>query len=308
MPHNPPPRFIGLLVCRDEADIIAETLHHALEWCEEIHVLDTGSTDPTWDIVQDLAASEPRLRPFGRHEVVFDLCLRGWLFEHVRNRFRPGDWLAMLDADEIYHTDPRRFIPTHVKPHEGRVFAQMYEFMFTTAELADWQRGHESLESRRTPVVERRRAFVMDPVPEPRFYRYRAGLRWGAGHTNPFNPGLPARLRIPVRHYRWRDPPQMQARCELRDATRRISKHGLHWDRTNWRDWVIPDTDPRLHRWDGRSGLPYRNDGNHLGGPLKRFAQTILYRSGLPALLDPFRPGLKNWKPRPWPHSPNPTP
>lgn len=292
---------MGLLVCRDEADIIAEVLTHALVWCDEIHILDTGSTDCTWDIVNDLAKREPRIIPFEQRSVIFDLCLRGWMFDKLRPRFQPGDWLAFLDADEIYHTDPRTFVHNYVRPHEGRIITQMYEFMFTEKELIAWESGRETLADRTRPVVDRRRWFVMDPVPEPRFYRYRNGLKWGPGHTNPFNPGLPALHRIPVRHYRWRDPPQMQARCALRDATRKVSEHGLHWNRTNWRDWVIPMHDPRLQLWDGSSGLPYRNDTNHLGSPLKRIAQSALYRSGLPQLLDPFRPGFRNWSPRPWP-------
>src|SRR6266850_396741 len=75
-PHPVPPRlhrvkFVCLLPVRDEADIIAQSLRHFLLWADEIYLFDTGSLDPTWEIVQDIASREKRLKPLRKDPVYF---------------------------------------------------------------------------------------------------------------------------------------------------------------------------------------------------------------------------------------------
>ena len=62
-------RYHGIMVLRDEGDIIAHTLTHLLTWVDSLHVLDTGSTDDTWDIVNDFARRDSRVRPVGRDDL-----------------------------------------------------------------------------------------------------------------------------------------------------------------------------------------------------------------------------------------------
>ena len=50
------PRLYGLLIARDEADIVGQSLVHALAHCEKIVCMDNISTDGTWEIMQDMAA------------------------------------------------------------------------------------------------------------------------------------------------------------------------------------------------------------------------------------------------------------
>src|SRR5689334_20989789 len=57
------PRFHGLLVVRDEADIVAQTLNHLLGWIDTVSVLDSGSNDGTWDIVVDRSKKDRRIVP-----------------------------------------------------------------------------------------------------------------------------------------------------------------------------------------------------------------------------------------------------
>jgi glycosyltransferase involved in cell wall biosynthesis len=287
------------MAIRDEADIVRECLEHLATWCDAVHVLDTGSTDGTWDIIQDLARREPRIKPFDRQDIIFENDVRGMIFERVRHTFEPGDWVGRLDADEFYHIDPRQFIAEHVRPSEGRVFAQEYEFVVTQSEWDAWQRSGTPLDQPARSVVEARRAYVTDPVPEPRLFRFRRGMRWGVGHPNPFNPGLPAWHRIPVRHYRWRNPAQMQARCQLRATTVALSEHGEHWKKAELQSWIYPDDCDRIRWYDGH--LEPRNDLNHLGGRIHRLAQHALYATGLVHLLDLTRNGwAPQDKPRPW--------
>jgi len=64
-------RFHCLMVLRDEADIIVQTLIHLLDWADGIYLLDVGSTDGTWDLVQDMARKDKRVVPFKQAPFVF---------------------------------------------------------------------------------------------------------------------------------------------------------------------------------------------------------------------------------------------
>ena len=57
-------RFHGLMLLRDEIDIIAQNLSHLLSWIDSLYILDMGSVDGTWDIVQDFARKDSRIVPF----------------------------------------------------------------------------------------------------------------------------------------------------------------------------------------------------------------------------------------------------
>ena len=95
--------FHAFLLVRNEADILPQTLPHLLEFCAAVHVLDTGSTDGTWDLVREMALREKRLRPFASAPLTGDVSLRGIMFEAVRRTMRGGDWFGRVDADEFYH-------------------------------------------------------------------------------------------------------------------------------------------------------------------------------------------------------------
>lgn len=282
-------RIHAILCVRDEGDIIAQSLAAALVWADAIHIYDTGSTDDTWTIIQDLAKREPRLHPIAREEVVFDCDTRGYVFELAKHTFRHGDWVCRMDADEFYHVDPREFLRDAVAPHEGRVCTQQYEFVLTASEAAAWETGRETLADRARLIETRRRRFYVEPVAELRFTRFRRTMRWGRGHNLPYSPGVVALERIPVRHYRYRDPAQMDARCRLRAAMERISHHGDHWRIADWRALVCADDDPRLLTWEPGTPLPPRRGMEHLYPPLKRAAQRLMYAIGVPFLTDPFR-------------------
>lgn len=287
-------RVHAILCVRDEADIVAQSVRHALAWAGAIHVYDTGSTDGTWEIVQDLASRERAILPIAREEVVFDNDVRGYIFERVKHTFRPGDWVCRMDADEFYADNPGVFLRERVAWNEGRVFTQHYEFAFTSAHLAAWERGEESIADRSRPIEERRRRYHIEPLPEPRFCRFRRTMRWGRGHNFPFSPGLIARERIGVRHYRWRDPEQMRARCLLRAAMARVSHHGPHWDSEDWKRWVTPADHPWLREWTPGEPLPPRDGREHLLPEPKASAQRLMYTCGLPYLTDLARTA---WRP-----------
>lgn len=254
---RPLPAIHALLLVRDEADIIAQSLDHLLSWAAGVYILDTGSTDGTWEIISQRAVREPRIATPARTDALFNCGLRARLFNTHRHRFRRGDWIARVDADEFYHVNPREFIRDHVRDHEGRIAIWQYLFVVTRREAADWKRGLETPADRARPIDERRRFFLPDPFPEQRFFRYRPTMRWIAPRPDPANPGPMAVERIPVLHYRFRDPDQMRARARLRrQVASRSPSVGRHWARERVHDLLIADDDPRLRRWPQGQPLP----------------------------------------------------
>lgn len=148
--------FHGLLLIRDEIDILPETLPAFLSWCDSVTVFDLGSTDGTWEYVLDLARKDSRLIPFERRPVVYSDDLRCVPFHFARERFRDGDWVVKLDADEFFHDDPREFVRERLRWFESVVYLQWYYFRLTEREVADWESGKVTIADRSRPIAERR--------------------------------------------------------------------------------------------------------------------------------------------------------
>ncbi len=123
------PQFHALLPVRDEADIIGQSLRHMLTWADAIYVFDTGSVDETWEIVQDFARKDRRVKPLRRDVVYFsDTVVRGWIFHQARKNMRNGDWFLRVDADEFYHIPPPEFVKTRLRRHGNHSLAPVLRF------------------------------------------------------------------------------------------------------------------------------------------------------------------------------------
>src|SRR5689334_22511573 len=112
-------KFHALLVVRDEADIISQSLRHLAEWADAIYVFDSGSCDETWDLVNEFAATNSRVVPIGRAPVFFsEKRLRGWIFHQARRHMKEGDWFVRVDADEFHDVTPPEFVRQRMRKHE----------------------------------------------------------------------------------------------------------------------------------------------------------------------------------------------
>jgi hypothetical protein len=302
MRRDRPVRIHGLMCVHDEADVLDEVLDHLLPMVESLHILDTGSRDGCWDIVRTRQRRDARVETVERSGVPFCNGHRGVLFELARRRFRAGDWVARFDPDEFYvpgllppddaghAADLHEFLATRVRPWEGRVLARMFEFVITAGEAAGLAAGRGGGGA---SIREARRWYVTDPVPEPRLFRFRRGMRWGPGHANPFSPGLVAAERVAVAHYRWRSLDQMKVRHANRLAAAGVTHHGTHWSVPSWEEWVYADSDARLRRFE--PGAAGRLDGPRPESPerggWRGGLRSALYRSGVVHLTDRLRRG-----------------
>ena len=308
-------RFHGLMLLRDEGDIIAETLTHLLTWIDVLHIYDLGSTDETWDIVQDFALRDARIQPFKHEPTVYQDSLRCIMFDRLRSGFAKGDWIQKIDGDEFYPVPPPKFVKERLLPSEGMVHLQWYFFRLTTDEAAAYESGAIPIsEDRKRSIIDRRRYYKVSQYSEPRLFRYRPTMQWPSTTHWPYNAGLLAYERIPVLHYPHRDPTQLTRRFALRAAMKqRKAAAGDHWNTADWHGELVDphtgiahgakldkleglagengiDTGPLLY-WEPGTPLPEVHLHHQIAPPLTRLAQRITHAALLP-ILDRRRPGF----------------
>jgi glycosyltransferase involved in cell wall biosynthesis len=291
-------RFHALLPVRDEADILGQCLTHLLTWADAVHVFDSGSVDDSWEIVQDFAARDSRVRPLKKDHVFYsEPLLRGWMFHQARAAMRDGDWFLRVDADEFHHIAPPEFVKTRMHRHETIAWHQYYDFKLTQSEVKAWEEGRENPAHRSRPIEERRRWFVPSQYSEPRLCRYRETMQWPTNVSFPYNAGFVARARLPIRHYPHRDPAQLDRRVRLRAVMMADQQNRSHWSRpelhhwaqSEWRAFIVDDDDPNLLYWKQGAELLRFDFTTHLAKPHVRLAQYVAHRALLP-LLDRSRP------------------
>lgn len=293
------------MLLRDEEDIIAQNLDHLLGWIDALYILDLGSTDRTWDIVQDYARRDSRIVPFMHRPILYNDNLRSFIFAHFRDRFQPGDWVMKIDADEFYHITPPEFAKTRLRMGETAVYLLWYYFRLTVAEVAAYESGQiDVMADRQRPIEQRRRFYQIAKYSEPRMFRYRRSMQWPENTSFPYNAGFLARERIPIRHYPHRDPLQMQRRYELRSAMMKLKAHaGGHWKLDDWhKDLVDPTTTSghkkktegvsnmsgldidQVHEWLPNTPLLDVRPTDHLPGLTTRLQQRLIHPLLLPVM------------------------
>ncbi len=308
-------RFHGLMLLRDEEDIIAENLKHLLTWVDALYIYDLGSTDSTFDIVQEFARHDARIIVYKREPTIYSDGLRSVLFSHYRQHFSSGDWIVKLDADEFYPIPPPVFQAERLDSYESMVYLQWYFFRLTKQEVARYEAGTSPLfQDRHQPIAHRRRFYKVSLHSEPRMFRYRESMRWSEECSWPYNAGVIARNRIPIHHYPHRDPVQMERRFQLRAAIMSLGgRTGDHWRLADWRQELVDaesglatsahegrnvglsgeqgiDTGPLLYWKEGES-LPEVHLFGHLPEFPRRLLQWAAHSTLLP-WLDRCRPAF----------------
>ena len=248
--------LFAICLVKNEDDIIAQTLTYATRYCDRIFVLDNGSTDETWHVVQQLAQQCSAIVPFGQTLKPFADGLRGMVYETVHGELSDDDWWLILDSDEFLAEDPRPVIQTAVKEGAGIINTWQIMFGFTERDLEAWEQGKDR---RDIPIFDRRRYYLINQQ-EPRLFRNRTQWYPDVG-VQDFVPDCVRRIcsrRVFNRHYQFRDPEQIGKRLRLRYG------HSLFPE--------VQSVDWRSEIWDSR-GLNYYEEG----APWRFSASGLLY-------------------------------
>jgi glycosyltransferase involved in cell wall biosynthesis len=228
----------ALTLVKDEADVIAQSVRYATAFCDRVVVLDNGSTDDTWAVVEELGRELPGVVvPWGVEHRPFERRLRGLMYDELRHELGPDDWFMQLDADEFLLEDPRPALATAGRKGYDRVRTWQAQFQFTDVDLAEWEAGRDD---RARPIEQRRHHFVVD-WRESRFWRNRPDQEWGPSNasTVPAFADRPSPHALVNRHYQYRDPEQIQRRIDIRRKVRSEEAFS-HVDVEDWRERVVP--------------------------------------------------------------------
>ncbi len=242
-------RIFGICVVKDEDDIISQTLMFASQYCDQIFVLDNGSTDRTWSIVQELARDNRVIVPFQQTTELFGNHLRALIYNAFHREFSENDWWLILDGDEFLAEDPRPLIQMAIDSRAERVNAWHIQFFFTERDERQWMEGKDT---RDKPIFDRRRYYSIN-WQECRLFRNCARRSWDISVSKalPHWLGPVCRRRILNRHYQYRDPEQMEKRLRVRYGNPESFKHVRSID---WRNMIFDSRKLFLHA----DGDPWR--------------------------------------------------
>ena len=97
------------MLVKNEADIVKSVILDAKKWADKIFIMDNGSTDGTWEIIQSLA--DDIVVPWKQDFRPYSNGLRADVFNEFRHEANDGDWWCFkLDADEFYYDNPKDFL------------------------------------------------------------------------------------------------------------------------------------------------------------------------------------------------------
>ena len=267
-------KIFAILLVKDEADIIGAALQSASEWADGIFILDNGSSDGTWELLQSMKSDV--IHPWRQELTPYRRSLRADIFNHFRDRVSAGDWWCNMDADEFYVDNPRQFL-SRVAPRYHVVFKKSIDYRLTREDVAEHQFSGRFEDDRAVLRYIEPRSWM-----ETRFFRHRARLQWHSSGPKasslPQHVGLHYPEPILARHYQYRSPDQIQRRLDVRNAVPRDRqgrpfKHIRH---TRWEELLVDRAETVLD--EGRStydALPERSKVEER--LFKRIVKTVLH-------------------------------
>lgn len=202
----------AICVLKNEVDIIQATLTNALQFCDNIYVLDNGSDDGSWQLLNKMAAHEARIKLVGQTFETFKNQLRNRIYNMHHQEFSNDDWWYILDADELLVKDPRCLLDKADKFHYKSMDVWQAQFYYTDQDLK-----HAPAEDHKLPIPERRMYYQIN-WREIRFFKNDATRSWPETASGRIPSWCSKKYPFaPIcRHYAERTPEQIAKRRKLR--------------------------------------------------------------------------------------------
>lgn len=229
-------RIFGICLVKDEEDIIEYCLEEATKWAHKVFVYDNGSEDDTWEIVKDMAKTNPGVIPYKKEALPFRDNLRARVFNEYRHYASNGDWWCFrLDSDEFYIDDPREFL-SKVPKRYHLVAKASYDYRLTYEDVEEFdftnKCPHDAVQLKfYNPLL----------YSEKRFFKHRNRLVWDNEASFPTHVGILSPELIKQKHLQYRSPDQIQARLDKKKIATQsgyqyFKKHDSEED---WREVLI---------------------------------------------------------------------
>lgn len=217
------PRFLGVLLCYNDGDILADSIEQLLSQNHDVVVWNHGSTDETASILERMRGDLLEVTDISRDVDFYDLY--PLMSRHLLTRYvKDYDWISWPDQDEILEGPSRarsyrEFLEEAVESSHGWI--EFHDFVF-------WFTGRDD------PAVvspcERVRHYSLARHGAPKIRSWRASatnIRW-------FNHNKAEGSRYPVvfnlRHYPMRSAAQMRRRISIDRAGLRHGPVNFHYE------------------------------------------------------------------------------
>ena len=259
----------SICLVRNEVDVIEACLQEASLWPDEIYVYDGASDDGTWEKVQAMA--DGCIIPWKSDNQVFRESLRADVFNDVRHKAKEGDWWCQLNADEFYVEDPRAFLEK-VPASDHVVWGLSIEYFLTDKDIASREYGPDFRANKEN--IRYYKAFNS----ERRFFRHRNRLIWSADHAWPKHLGVVHQTLLPVQHYPFRSPQQIQTRLDVRRRNRERGFAGWdHAKQASWQEKIAPADALHYDSGNGQFIIETERLPAHLEKPFERLYKKVLH-------------------------------
>ena len=104
------PKIVGIVMVRDEADVIETFVRYHLQFCDEMIITDNLSSDGCSEILEAMAAEGARINLLhDRRSGFFQPAVTTQMLRTAARELK-ADWVLALDADEFLATDSGRGI------------------------------------------------------------------------------------------------------------------------------------------------------------------------------------------------------
>ncbi|MDG6093595.1 glycosyltransferase family 2 protein [Acetobacter sp. AN02] len=242
------PRLLGVLLCYNDGDILANSIEALLESGHEIVVWDHGSDDTTPQVL-DRYNRYFRERRFIPREVDFYGLYQAMSENLLRSHVASFDWVTWPDQDEIPEGPDRSrpytsFVEEVLESEHSWVRFHNFNFWFTSAD-----------DPAVSDPVKRVRHYALFPDCAPRIRAWRAS----ATNIRVFNHNPPEGTPWPepfcLRHYPMRDLAQMRRRLEKDRAGLERDGANYHYENMKRAEQRLIIPPSSLHLDDGVSDL-----------------------------------------------------
>ena len=234
---DPGKRLIGIMMIRNENDILKETLTNLINFYDRILVLD--GTEPEEEskkcrsildgfkeiklIIRDIETPGPfPIRDGARY----------YLLEKARELYGYNNWIGVIHGDEIYSRDPRPFL-TRVNPFDTPILQiRLCHFFLHTEEKGNWPYLLE------LPVEQRVTHYMWPGTPEDRFFYDDGIVHYNPSRHSlvvPYDYNVKRKLlnHFIIKQYNYRSPDQMRDRA--------IQRVDSGWQRNHYQHIINED-------------------------------------------------------------------
>ena len=242
----------AICMVKNEADIIVETLTHALTFCDNIFIFDNGSDDGTSELIDQLCERHSNIFVDFRSSCEYKNQLRNRVYNKHHQQFSDQDWWYILDADEMLSEDPREKLMDASEHGHQRMRVWQAQFYFTEHDLKYYDQEDASV-----PYSSRRRFYRIN-WRELRFFKNHPDKSWSESESErvpSFCKGVSPHTPI-CRHYAERTPDQIQARVNLRNNCEKGFMHVKSQDYSLQQSWLKRQEELFYYKGNGRFKFP----------------------------------------------------